>query len=368
MFGIKEEEPKNEEKNNEKEDKIKNLTNLAQNVENKDLKIIEVTINLSEKEKIKQKSAKPETKKVTIIKSNTKEKEEKKINNNEKDNKKDDNKEKPPVSLFGNFGSTSNNDNGEKETGAKDNKSPMSLFSNPGGVSLFGNNNNTSLFFGNNNNQSLFGNPTSKDNNSTPLFSNNNNNSNPFSLIQGESFLNSILSKKNTNDKSADNNKESLFDNNKDNDDDKDEDDENDKPKTQYIPEPLKSQNSEYSKFYTTHLNNLFLFNKNERKYISKGNGSFSFEKTKDENKKEHKVVVVYRNQGGNKLVEGFLDKAFGKIDIYNKDINCVVCFGILMIKEGNPEIGFIKIPFKNEENANELKDAFNQAIEFITT
>ena len=108
------------------------------------------------------------------------------------------------------------------------------------------------------------------------------------------------------------------------------------------------------------------MYNKNEKKYISKGNGNFSIEKTKDENSKQHQAVIVFRNQTGNKLVEGFIDKKFDKIDINNKDFNYVVSFGIIMMIEGKPELGFIKIPFKNEENANKLKDAFDKAILFL--
>ena len=145
------------------------------------------------------------------------------------------------------------------------------------------------------------------------------------------------------------------------------EDDERDKPKTKYVSEPLKAQDySEYTKLYNAHLNNLFLYNKNEKKYISKGNGFFSIEKTKDEKNQKHQAVVVYRNQTGNKLVEGFIDKQFDKIDIYSKNFNYVVCLGIVRIVEGKPELGSIKIPFHNEEDANALKEAFNTAITFL--
>ena len=36
------------------------------------------------------------------------------------------------------------------------------------------------------------------------------------------------------------------------------------------------------------------------------------------------------------------------------------------MMIEGKPELGFIKIPFKNEESANELKEAFGKDILFL--
>ncbi len=60
------------------------------------------------------------------------------------------------------------------------------------------------------------------------------------------------------------------------------------------------------------------------------------------------------------------MDKKFNKFDIFNKDFDYVVCFGIIMINEGKPDIGFIKIPFKNEETAKELKAAFEKALDFI--
>ena len=99
---------------------------------------------------------------------------------------------------------------------------------------------------------------------------------------------------------------------------------------------------------------------------MSKGNGFFSIEKTKDEKNQKHQAVVVFRNQTGNKIVEGFIDKKFDKFDIYNKEFNYVVSFGIIMMNDGKPEFGYIKIPFKSEENANALKDAFEKAILFI--
>ena len=233
------------------------------------------------------------------------------------------------------------------------------------GNNLFANTktNNNSLFsenlFGNNNNNST--NKQSENNNSTPLFSNNII-SNPFSQIKGESFLKNIIDNKD-NKPNNNENKEVLFGENND----EGEDDERDKPKTKYNAEPLKSQDyTDYDKLYSVHLNNLFLYNKEEKKFISKGSGFFSIEKTKEEKSKIHQAVVVFRNQTGNKLVEGFVDKKFDKFDIYNKEFNYVVSFGIIMMVDGKPELGYIKIPFKNEENSNQLKEAFAEAISFL--
>ena len=246
-------------------------------------------------------------------------------------------------------------DNKEKKEAKEEN--------NSGSVSLFG---NTPLF-SNNGGKSLFSNNNDKSNteNFTPLlFSNMNNIKNPFADIKGDNFVKSLFSNNKTEDNKKNSEKDgALFGG----DDDSEKSDENDKPKTKYVAEPLKAQDySEYSKLFSLNLNNLFLYNKTDKKYISKGSGFFSIEKTKDEKSEKHQAVVVFRNHAGNKLVEGFLDTKFNKFDIFSKEFNYVVCFGIIMINEGKPDIGFIKIPFKNEDNANELKEAFEKAMEFI--
>ena len=435
MFGIKDEEP-----NEKGEDK--DIITMEYKKEDKDRKIIEMTINLPIKEKIKskrnknenKKSLKEETKKNLldevsdenktnqknlegknkdekieekspltnnifdsktsvdpIISSTEKNTELKKENKNEdekkpmsnfgdlktnKESAKNENNPQPTTTLFGNI-----NDNKDDKD-----KPQISLFGNT--PSLFGTNNNNSLFssdnktslfsnnnalfsFGNADNKPLFSNNITNENNNTPLFSNNNNIfSNPFSQIKGESFL-----KANFNDSTNNENEnkknlgEALFGDNlkegKPNDDE--EDDERDKPKIVYISEPLKAQDySNYSKIYNSHLNKLFLFNQNEKKYVSKGNGFFSIEKAKEEKDKPHQAVIVFRNQTGNKIVEGLVDKKFDKIEITNKDFNYVVSFGFVMMTEGKPTLGYIRIPFSDEEKAKNLKEAFTKAISFI--
>ena len=64
--------------------------------------------------------------------------------------------------------------------------------------------------------------------------------------------------------------------------------------------------------------------------------------------------------------MEGFLDSNLKKFDILNKDFDYVVCFGIVLINEGKPDIRYIKIPFKGEETANELKQAFEKGLDII--
>ena len=275
--------------------------------------------------------------------------------NKEEKNETETKKENNQGSLFGNNnsiftgGSLFTNNKGKSLFGNSDtNNNENSIFSSNAGKSLFGNNdtiNNVKSLFSNNGGKSLFGDI----------------NNNPFSEIKGDVFAKSLFSENPNKSKEKEGN---LFEGEEENSENSNE---GDQPKTKYVAEPLKAQDySEYSKLFNLNINNLFLYNKSEKKYVSKGSGFFSIEKTKDEKSEKHQAVVVFRNHAGNKLVEGFLDKKFNKFDIVSKDFNYVVCFGIIMMNDGKPEIGFIKIPFKNEENANNLKKSFEKAMEFI--
>ena len=419
LAGIKDEEENSKEENEKKENIQNNISE-----ENAEIKIVENTINIPTSERIKNTTIKKETKKIKIdikkdtqkinlypkeIKDNNndiikdnkeikdikeknnkeevvknpfdilvkkdeekKEKDNNKVNNKEislfsnvinKNNNKDTNKSlfdgvDTSKSLFGNINNINNTTNDNKDNKEKKESNQTSLFGN---ISLFSNNAGKSLFDNNNNNNN--------NNSNTLLFSNVI--KNPFSDIKGDIFAKGLFDNNaNKNEKSNNNininekGNSSLFEGDDNN---SEKSDEGDKPKTKYVTEPLKAQDySEYSKLFNLNINNLFLFNKKEKKYISKGSGFFSIEKTKDEKSEKHQAVVVFRNHAGNKLVEGFMDVKFNKCEIISKDFNYVVCFGIIMMVENKPDIGFIKIPFKNEDNAKELKKSFDKALEFI--
>ena len=413
LAGIKEEEEENHEEEKEKEEN----NNKGKNEENPEIKIIENTINISSKERIKNTTVKKDSKNKKIeIKDKDEQKKDlfpKEKNKNEEKNiiKKEDkenvnNVSKNPFSILFNQANTSKESKDDKENkkeikslfgdifkGNKqslfDNKNKKeetkSLFNIPIKLDVKDNTDDNNKIKNNENDKnekkevssgSIFGNlPLFSNNGGKSLFNNNDNNSknppqllfsnmnnikNPFSDIKGDAFAKSLFSNK------EENNKNNAAEKEKDNtlfeggDNDSDKSDENDKPKKNYVAEPLKAQ-SDYSKIFNLNLNNLFLYNKAEKKYISKGSGFFSIEKTKD----EKQSVAVFRNHAGNKLVEGFLDPKFNKFDIFNKEFDYVVCFGIIMINEGKPEIGFIKIPFKNEDTAKELKEAFEKALDY---
>ena len=321
------------------------------------------------------------------------------VNNDDKkkdNNENNENKERP--SLFGNilsknekkeslfsninntkslFGIPINEKEKEKNIFSINDKKETIEQSNPVSNSIFtipliskdnninNNKDKTLSLFGNNSGKVLFDNNENKSNNIAPiLFSNISNTKNSFLEIKGEAFAKSLFDNKNEN-KQGDNSekKGTLFDG----DDDLEKSDEQDKPKTNYVAEPLKAQDySQYSKLFNLSINNLFLYNKSDKKYVSKGSGFFSIEKTKDDKSEKPKVVTVFRNHAGNKLVEGFLDNKFNKFDILTKDFDYVVCFGIFIMNDGKPDIAFIKIPFKSEDTAKELKTAYEKAMEII--
>jgi hypothetical protein len=235
---------------------------------------------------------------------------------------------------------------------------------NSGSVSLFG---NTPLF-SNNGGKSLFSNNNDKSNteNFTPLlFSNMNNIKNPFADIKGDNFVKSLFSNNKTEDNKKNSEKDgALFGG----DDDSEKSDENDKPKTKYVAEPLKAQDySEYSKLFSLNLNNLFLYNKTDKKYIPKGSGFFSIEKTKDEKSEKHQAVVVFRNHAGNKLVEGFIISNLSKIKTEEKNYkNIAIVYYLSINNLGKKELNVAKIPFSNIELFQNFKKAFEDSIKYV--
>ncbi len=299
-------------------------------------------------------------------KKRDKEEEEEKKSKESESNKEESSEEdtKPVKSIFGS--------NPNKETGFKKGlfgdlsnptSEPKSLFGNNNSNSLFGNNNSNSLF-GNNNSNSLFGN-----NNSNSLFGSNNSNSlfgnnNSTSLFQNKSIFDfSNINKKNENE-----------DNDDKNEDDNEENDNNGKSNSPNPYNPENDTNDQvnkngFKKIYVKRIDNFYLFEKSENKYISRGNGFVSIETSNKDNKKL--AVIMFRNNIGSLICEGILNKKINKFDSYEKKFkhigHCV--FLRKVIKENNEEdIEFsqCKIPFLNENDVKQFGDKYKEAIEFI--
>ena len=328
------------------------------NIKNKEIKESNNEDNKKEINEVNTKDAKNEKKEDKI---------ENKEQKNEKDNDKKNEEIKPKFSLFNNQ-STSNTQSLFGTIGNSNNNNSNSLFGN------INNNNNSTSLFGNINN-----------NKNTNIFSNNfasnkdDNTKKEGNLFSGESLFKpsgSLFSNTEGLTFSGFKNTTSFFTDNiskeKKNENELEEEDENelfkdedDKPKTEN-PKPLESQDiSNYEKKFTIHIDNFYVYSKENKKYISKGNGFLSIEISKDKNKKSS--VIVFRNHGGNKLVEGFIINNLSKIITEEKNYKNISTVHYLSINNlGKNEIGIAKIPFSNIELFKSFKNAFEEGIKYV--
>ena len=259
----------------------------------------------------------------------------------ESSNSESEEDSKPVKSIFGN-----KSEEGFKSTGL------FGDLSNPSKEvkSLFGNNNSSNILSSDNKN-SLFGNS----NNS--LFNYNNS-----SLFGNSSLFNF-----------SDKNKKSESEEEKD-----DESDENNKigksnSPNHYNPEEEnneKENENGFKKIFVKKIDNLYLLDKKENKYFSKGNGYISIETCDKDNKKI--AVIMFRNNFGGLIFEGFLNKKINKFNSYEKNYKHVGHFVFLrkIIKEDKSEdIEFTqcKIPFINKEDLEKFGEKYNEAIKFIS-
>ncbi len=131
-------------------------------------------------------------------------------------------------------------------------------------------------------------------------------------------------------------------------------------------PKPLVSQDfSNYEKKYNSYIENFYVFSRITKKYVSKGNGFLSVEISKNKNKK--RGVIVFRNQGGNKIIEGFITSNISKIEREEKHYKTIATIWYIYFNElGNTELGAAKIPFRNNDEFKKFKNSFEECIEYI--
>ena len=131
-------------------------------------------------------------------------------------------------------------------------------------------------------------------------------------------------------------------------------------------PKPLVSQDfSNYEKKYNSYIENFYVFSRITKKYVSKGNGFLSLEISKDKNNK--RGVIVFRNQGGYKLVEGFIISNISKIESEEKHYKPIATIWYIYFNElGNIQLGTAKIPFSNNYEFIKFKNSFEECIEYV--
>ena len=138
-------------------------------------------------------------------------------------------------------------------------------------------------------------------------------------------------------------------------------------PKHEYNPE--KEKENDNKKKYVKKMNDVFLLDKNEKKYISRGEGFLSIESQEIEKdgKKERFVILIYRNTIGGIIFEGVLDSKVNKFDSYEKKLKKVChIFFLMKDKDNVPSLAQAKIPFTSEEDVKEFEEKYKNAIKYL--
>ena len=270
---------------------------------------------------VEDKEKKPNVIKTVKITEEVEEDTKEKITEEEVKLKKEKEEEKPkeeeiPKSLF-NFSSTG------LFASTNNNTSSGSLFGNSS--SLFSNTNTNSLF-----NFTSF----SKDNNNT------------------NSFFNNLTKKEEVKESDDEDNKEDVF---------------GDEPQKEEEPTKLVQQESSFDKKFSQHIDKIYVYKRDEKKYVSKGNGYLSVETAK-ETEKAKMAVVVFRNQMGTKIIEGFLNDKLKKIETYMKNYKYGASFSYIEFNDKKePIVGFAKVPFTHDDELKAFEKGYNEALEYLT-
>ena len=101
--------------------------------------------------------------------------------------------------------------------------------------------------------------------------------------------------------------------------------------------------------------------------WVSQENGYLSVETAK-ETEKAKMAVVVFRNQMGTKIIEGFLNDKLKKIETYMKNYKYVASFSYIEFNDKKePIVGFAKVPFTHDDELKAFEKGYNEALEYLT-
>lgn len=174
-------------------------------------------------------------------------------------------------------------------------------------------------------------------------------------------------------------NKSSLFGNKEEKKEEKEEEgDDNigksNSPKREYNPEiddkeKNKDDNNVYVKRYVKKVEKVFLYDKEEKKYISKGEGFISIETmtTKKDDKEKKDGIVVLRNTFGGLMLEGFLNEKINKFESKEIKGKFLAIFVLLVNdKKNNISMTHCKIPFNTKEDFEHFQKVYNETIKYL--
>jgi len=121
--------------------------------------------------------------------------------------------------------------------------------------------------------------------------------------------------------------------------------------------------NSPYSKKYNKLIETFYLFNKETKKYISKGEGYLSLEYTD----KPSKVgVVVFRNKMGSKIFDGIITAKFEKIESSVRNFKYLSIISTIQKNKEKFDLATIKLSFSREDESKEFENSFKEIIALL--
>ena len=142
-------------------------------------------------------------------------------------------------------------------------------------------------------------------------------------------------------------------------------------PKHEYNPEEEeeKEENDGYFRRYAKKVDNTLLYDKKEKKFVSKGEGFIIIETQENKEDKKRYARIVYRNSIGGIIFQGILNDKINKCNPYEKKLKHI-CHIIFLMKENSEKedlvLGQAKILFINQEEINKFQNKYNDSIKYI--
>ena len=132
-----------------------------------------------------------------------------------------------------------------------------------------------------------------------------------------------------------------------------------------------KEDKDEYIKRYNKKVDNVYLYDKLKKIFISRGEGYIVIETIEKENKdkkKERFARLVFRNTFGGILFQGIIHGQINKCITSEKKLKHICHFTFLIQKEENKELTLaqVKIPFTTQDEINIFTDKYKNTVKYI--
>ena len=109
-----------------------------------------------------------------------------------------------------------------------------------------------------------------------------------------------------------------------------------------YKPDDSTPANTEFNRVYVKQVENLYIFSKDENKFVSKGKGFISLE----QHKEKLNYIFVFRNTMGVILLSGVFTEGLKKVEKVTKNFKNIASFACIELDKSNkPVLKFCKIP-----------------------